>query len=90
MTRMKPVRTKVASDSEETIIITPTVMMVIIATSIQVGFSRRKIKAKVRTKAREEDLHIAVDGERERVNKELAAVRTSREGGGGAYTIESE
>lgn len=69
--RMKPIRTKVVSDSEETIIITPMVMMVIIPTSTQVGFSRRKMKAKIRTKAREEDLHIAVDVEG--VSEELVA-----------------
>jgi len=45
--------------SPATIIITPIVMVSIMATRRQDGISRRKAKAKQRTKAREEDLHIA-------------------------------
>ena len=43
------------------------------------------MKAKIKTKAREEDLHIAVD--KERVNEELTAVFFFL---GGGYTVESE
>jgi len=57
MTRMKPRAEK--STSPATIITTPTVMVAIMATRRQEGVSRRKRKAKMRTKAREEDLHIA-------------------------------
>lgn len=57
MTRMKPRVLKETSPA--TIIITPMVIVNIMATRRQEGISRRKRKAKQRTKAREEDLHIA-------------------------------
>lgn len=57
MTRMKPRVLKETSPA--TIIITPAVMVAIMATRRQEGVSRRKRKAKIRTNAREEDLHIA-------------------------------
>ncbi len=57
MTRMKPRAEN--SISPKTIITTPAVMVAIIATRRQEGFSRRKRKAKIRTKASEDDLHIA-------------------------------
>ena len=57
MTRIKPSTEKATSPA--TIIITPMVMVAIIATSRQDGVSRRKRKAKRRTKASEDDLHIA-------------------------------
>jgi hypothetical protein len=38
---------------------TPIVIVAIMATSFHVGVSRRKRKAKMSTKAREEDLHMA-------------------------------
>ncbi len=57
MTRMNPRVEKETSPA--TIIITPAVMVAMIATRRQEGTSRRKTKAKRRTKAREEDLHIA-------------------------------
>ena len=57
ITSMKPMASKAASPA--TIIMTPTVMVVIIRTSFMEGDSRRKRKANMRTKAREEDLHIA-------------------------------
>ena len=57
MTRMKPMGSK--SDSPNTIIVTPTVMTAITPVSFHDGFSRRKRNAKMRTKPREEDLHIA-------------------------------
>lgn len=60
MTRMKPRMEKATSPN--TIIITPRVMVEIMATSRQEGDSRRKANAKRRTKAREEDLHIAREG----------------------------
>lgn len=62
MTRMNPRMEK--STSPATIMITPRVMVRIMSTRRQEGISRRKRKAKRRTKAREEDLHIAVGGER--------------------------
>ena len=58
MTRMNPRVEKATSPA--TIIMTPTVMVAIMATRRQEGVSRRKRKAKIRTKARDEDLHIAV------------------------------
>ena len=45
--------------SEETIIITPPVIIAIIPISGRVGFSSRKMKAKRRTKPSTEDLHMA-------------------------------
>lgn len=59
MTRRKPGRLKETSPA--TIITTPRVMVAMMAVRRQVGDSRRKRKAKRRTKAREEDLHIAKD-----------------------------
>lgn len=58
MTRMKPIAEK--STSPATIITTPAVIVAIMATRRQEGFSSRKMKAKIRTKAKAEDLHIAV------------------------------
>lgn len=46
--------------SPATIMMTPTVMAAMIRISLMDGVSRRKRKAKKRTKAREEDLHIAI------------------------------
>ena len=57
MTRMNPRVENLTSPA--TIIITPRVMVAIIATKRQDGTSRRKRKAKTRTKASDEDLHIA-------------------------------
>ena len=57
MTRTKPRVENFTSPA--TIIITPSVIVAMIATRRQEGTSRRKRKAKMRTKAREEDLHIA-------------------------------
>ena len=59
MTKMNPRMEK--ATSPKTIIITPRVMVEMIATRRQEGDSRRKANAKRRTKAREDDLHIAVD-----------------------------
>jgi hypothetical protein len=58
MTRMNPRASKAVSPA--TIMIMPTVIVVIMAASFQEGFSRRKRKAKRRTKPRTEDLHIAI------------------------------
>lgn len=58
MTRTKPRASKEVSPA--TIMITPTVMVVMMAASFQEGFSRRNRKAKRSTKPRTEDLHIAV------------------------------
>ena len=57
MTKMKPKGLK--STSPDTIITTPKVIVAMMRMSFQEGVSRRKRKAKRRTKAREEDLHIA-------------------------------
>ena len=57
MTSMKPSAEK--STSPATIIITPTVIVAMMATRRQEGVSRRKRNAKRRTNAKEEDLHIA-------------------------------
>lgn len=57
MTRMNPKAEN--SISPKTIITTPAVIVAMMATSRRDGDSRRKRKAKRRTKAREEDLHIA-------------------------------
>ena len=57
MTSMKPMASNAVSPA--TIMMTPTVMIVIIRTSLTEGDSRRKRKANMRTNAREEDLHIA-------------------------------
>ena len=57
MTRIKPRTLKAVSPA--TIMMTPAVIVVMIATSLMDGSSRRKRKAKPRTKASEEDLHIA-------------------------------
>lgn len=59
--------------SVETMRITPEVMMRMIPARRQEGTSRWKMKAKRRTKASEEDLHMAVD--------EREGERTSEEGG---------
>ena len=57
MTRIKP---SVENDtSPATIIITPPVIVAMIATRRQEGTSRRNANAKRRTNARDEDLHIA-------------------------------
>ena len=45
--------------SPATIIITPAVIVAMMATRRHDGVSRRKRKAKVRTKASEDDLHMA-------------------------------
>lgn len=58
MTSMKP--TTLKSTSPATIIITPAVMVIIMKTSFQDGVSRRKRKANPSTKARADDLHIAM------------------------------
>ena len=47
--------------SPETISTRPTVMMEMMPTSRQVGFSRWKRKAKMSTKPSEDDLHMAAD-----------------------------
>jgi len=57
MTRINPSRLKAASPA--TIITTPTVMLAIIRTSLMLGLSRWNKKANMRTKASDEDLHIA-------------------------------
>lgn len=57
MTRMNPMVENATSPA--TIIITPPVMVAMIATSRQDGVSRRKANANISTNAREEDLHIA-------------------------------
>ena len=57
MTRMKPMASKNASPA--TIMMTPTVIVMMMSMSFMDGDSRRKRKANIRTKAREEDLHIA-------------------------------
>ena len=57
MTRMKPRASK--SVSPYTIKITPIVIVVMIKTNLIEGSSRRKRKAKARTNAKDEDLHIA-------------------------------
>lgn len=57
MTRMNPRALNAVSPA--TIMITPTVMVPMTPTSLQDGCSRRKRKAKRRTKPRAEDLHIA-------------------------------
>jgi hypothetical protein len=76
MTRMKPRAEN--SISPKTIITTPAVMVAIMATRRQDGFSRRKRKAKMRTKASEDDLHIA-----ERMLVKM-------EGKGGGHTIKRQ
>ena len=62
MTRTKPRRLKAASPA--TIIMTPTVMVAMMRMSLTDGVSSRKRKAKQRTKARDDDLHIARAGQR--------------------------
>lgn len=57
MTRMKPRAEKATSPA--TIITTPAVIVAMMATRRQDGLSRRKRKAKRRTKASAEDLHMA-------------------------------
>ena len=57
MTRMKPMASKNASPA--TIMMTPMVIVMMMNMSFMDGDSRRKRKANTRTKAREEDLHIA-------------------------------
>jgi hypothetical protein len=57
ITRMKPSASNAVSPA--TIMTTPTVMTSIIKTSLQDGCSRRKRNAKIRTKPRADDLHIA-------------------------------
>ena len=57
MTRMKPMASKNASPA--TIMMTPMVIVMMMSMSFMDGDSRRKRKANMRTKAREEDLHIA-------------------------------
>lgn len=49
------------SVSPATIIITPTVIVAIMRISFKEGVSRWNTKAKRRTKAKAEDLHIAID-----------------------------
>jgi hypothetical protein len=56
-TRMNP-RTENAT-SPKTIMMTPIVIVVMMPTSRHAGFSRRKAKAKRRTNARDDDLHMA-------------------------------
>ena len=58
MTRMKPKAWKAVSPA--TIMTTPTVMIAIMRTRRHEGCSRRKRKAKMRTKPSADDLHIAV------------------------------
>ena len=60
MIRMKPRRLKKVSPA--TIITTPAVMVRIIRISLREGVSSLKMKAQRRTKARAEDLHIAMRG----------------------------
>lgn len=57
MIRTKPSRSKLTSPA--TIMMTPAVMVAMMATSLHVGASSLKRKANIRTKASEEDLHIA-------------------------------
>ena len=57
MMRMKPRRLKAVSPA--TIMMTPRVMVAMMRMRRTEGLSRRKRKAKRRTKARAEDLHIA-------------------------------
>ena len=57
MMRTKPRILNFASPA--TIMMTPIVMIAMIRTSLTEGVSRRKMKAKRRTKARAEDLHMA-------------------------------
>lgn len=57
MTSVKPTALKRVSPA--TIMMTPMVMVAMMRTSFMDGDSRRKRKANMRTKAREEDLHIA-------------------------------
>lgn len=57
MTSMNPTGEKMTSPM--TMRITPAVMVAMMRTRRREGVSRRKRKAKRRTKAREEDLHIA-------------------------------
>lgn len=54
--RPKPRASKAVSPA--TIIITPAVIVAMMRMSFQVGVSRRKMKAKRRTNARAEDLHM--------------------------------
>ena len=57
MTRTKPSIENLTSPA--TIMMTPSVIVAMIPTRRQEGTSRRKRKAKMRTNAREDDLHIA-------------------------------
>lgn len=57
MTRMKPIASNAVSPA--TIIMTPRVIVAIMRISFIDGDSRRKRNAKQRTKAREDDLHMA-------------------------------
>lgn len=57
MTRIKPIASNAASPA--TIIMTPRVIVAMMRISLMDGDSRRKRNAKQRTKAREEDLHMA-------------------------------
>lgn len=57
MTSMKPLAEN--DTSPATMKSTPTVMVAIMPTRRMEGVSRRKMKANMRTKAREDDLHIA-------------------------------
>ena len=59
ITRMKPRAWKAVSPA--TIMTTPTVIIAIMRTRRHEGCSRRKRKAKMRTKPSADDLHIAVD-----------------------------
>lgn len=59
ITSVNPRASKAASPA--TIMMTPTVMVVIMATSFTEGFSSRKRNAKESTKASEEDLHMALE-----------------------------
>ena len=61
MMRINPITLK--SISPNTIIITPTVMVKMMRTSRMEGVSRRKTKAKRRTKPSAEDLHMATCGQ---------------------------
>ena len=60
MINMKPSALKAVSPA--TIMITPMVIVAMIRTNLTEGASRRKRKAKSRTKANAEDLHIASKG----------------------------
>lgn len=55
--RIKPIGTNVASPA--TIITTPTVITAMTPTNFHVTFSRRNIKANIKTNPKAEDLHIA-------------------------------